>query len=101
MFLRAESECADTTCAPAADIQGLYWSKTAQGCQLSVQRSQERLVQLTGFREKARPRQTAPECVCLKQSANIVRVSTKAPALLLLLCAGLGQLTRGHSNAGA
>ena len=47
-------------CAPAADIQGLYWSKTAQGCQLSVQRSQERLVQLTGFREKARFWQAAP-----------------------------------------
>ncbi|KAK9825879.1 hypothetical protein WJX81_000254 [Elliptochloris bilobata] len=37
---------------PQSDIQGLYWSKTAQGCQLSVQRNQERLVQLTGFREK-------------------------------------------------
>ena len=60
MFLQAESECADTTlCAPATDIQGLYWSKTAQGCQLSVQRSQERLVQLTGFREKVRPLQAA------------------------------------------
>ena len=64
---------ADSTCArPAADIQGLYWSKTAQGCQLSVQRSQERLVQLTGFREKARPRQAGPERMSLIRVALVL-----------------------------